>query len=117
MISIVVTIPQKSLPKVEQEEQEVASILVDDPNSGVEYFWEMGVLPEKNPDRIYFLWDKAVRAYHNVRHVEVDGIGQFRYGRIWMAPQIIEVDPPIPMNPFRGFRYFNPPPTREVSET
>lgn len=104
---IVVTIPKDRLADVEQEEQRVQRA-IDRGETGWRYFWAMGRLPKKLPRRVYFVWDGAVRAYHEVmffgdsQGVSIDG----RDDRIWLRPEIHEIVP-IPMRGFQGFRYFN----------
>ena len=68
----------------------------------------MGRLPKKKPRRVYFLWNNAVRAYHEVLFMEGGDIGFINGNitRIWLKPEIHEITP-IPMEPFRGFRYFH----------
>ena len=88
---IVVTIPKLRLREVEAEEQAN--------KQGLGYYWEMGRLPREQPRRIYFVWDDAVRAYHDVTGMDHSS------GRILMRPEIHHVTP-IPMSGFRGFRYY-----------
>jgi hypothetical protein len=103
---IVVTIPKKRLASVEAEEQRVQRA-IERGQDGWRYFWKMGRLPKKKPRRVYFLWDGAVRAYHETLFMEGGDIGFINGNitRIWLRPKIHEISP-IPMSPFRGFRYF-----------
>lgn len=121
MRDIVVTIPAARLAAVEAEEADVARRLKRGEKAGWggwQFYWEMGRLPKEKPRRIYFLWDGAVRAYHDVLDMTDAGecIMEKHTGRerdrdraaIFMHPEIHEVEP-IPMQPFRGFRYFPEP--------
>lgn len=96
---IVVMIPKGKQREVEQEEawvsqQEAAG------NRDISYYWEMGRLPKVDPRRVYFVWDGAVRAFHEV--TKVDRMA----GRIYMKTEIHELKDPEPMGSFRGFRYY-----------
>ena len=118
MKDIVVTIPASRLAAVEEEEAAVFRKIKRGEKAGLggwQFYWEMGRLPKELPRRIYFLWNGAVRAYHDCLSMVDADEGRFeRYaGRdrdcdraaIYMHPTIHEIEP-IPMNPFRGFRYF-----------
>jgi 2'-5' RNA ligase len=95
---IIVTIPRKDIKKIEAEEQDVATREANG-ETNINYYWEMGKVPKQQPNRIYFVWDNAIRAYHDVIGMEPN--------RILMSTKINEVNPPIPMSGFRGYRYFN----------
>lgn len=97
MRSIVVTIPKTKIAEVEAEEVDVARRMASG-EEDIVYYWKMGRLPKERPNRIYFAWDGAVRAYHDVVMVAFD--------RLYMAPQIHTLKEPVPMESFRGFRYF-----------
>lgn len=115
---IVVTIPASRLAAVEEEERRVFAKLSHGAHAGVggwQFYWSMSRLPKGQPRRIYFLWHGAVRAWHEVLSM-VPGdwsiaehyVGEERdqsRAAIFMHPQIHSIDP-IPMAPFRGFRYF-----------
>jgi hypothetical protein len=94
---IVVTIPKAKQAEIEAEEADVARRLGEG-ETDIGYFWAMGRLPKEQPRRIYFAWEGAVRAYH-----EVTGMGD---GKIFMRPEIHELPSPRKMESFRGFRYF-----------
>lgn len=96
---IAVTIPRSRMQEIEQEEIDVANRQTAG-ETGIEYYWQMGRLPKVCPKRIYFVWDNAVRAYHDVIKMST---GE---KRIYMQPQIHEIDP-VPMKAFRGFRYYD----------
>lgn len=110
-----VTIPAARMGAVEREEARVDRAIARAPDgrgyegAGWRYFWSMGRLPKTRPARVYFLWDGAVRAYHEVLFME-GGDGDYFTGasspRIWMRPEIRRIKP-VPMRPFRGFRYFD----------
>lgn len=101
---IAVTIPRSRISQVEMEEAEMARVPALG-RSNYSYYWEMGRLPKEMPRRIYFLWEGAVRAYHDVLHMFPGSEGNT--GKIYMTLDIHPVDPPVPMQSFRGFRYFN----------
>jgi inorganic pyrophosphatase-like protein/2'-5' RNA ligase superfamily protein len=101
---IVVSIPAAKRKEIEAEEADVAAREARG-EQGITYYWEMGRLPKAQPRRIYFAWDGAVRAYHDV-------VGMSD-GRIHMATAIHDV-PPVPMESFRGFRYFEAPDSRSA---
>ena len=97
---IVVTIPKAKLKEVEQEEADVARRLAAG-ETNIVYYWTMGQMPKSQPNRIYFAWDGAVRAYHQVVSLDREA------GRVYMDPKIHEVAPE-PIQAFRGFRYYTP---------
>ena len=105
---IVVCIPKGSLADIEQEEREVAERCAKG-EQGIEYWWKMGKLPVRNPERIYFCWEvdgvDAIRAWHKITRIEREE------KRIYMAPDINPITPALPMFRFRGFRYMMPPAT------
>lgn len=96
--SIVVTIPRGKLAEVEAEEADVAR-RSGGGETGITYYWQMGRVPKVQPKRIYFLWDGAVRAYHDVVGMKSDCV--------LMSTTIHTLPTPIPMGSFRGFRYFD----------
>lgn len=96
---IVVTIPKARLAEVEAEEAQVAERLAKG-ETDINYYWQMGRLPKECPRRIYFAWDGAVRAYHDVTGMDK---GQ---KRIYMSPSINNLSEPDPIASFRGFRYY-----------
>lgn len=112
---IVVTIPAARLAAVEAEEREVA-VRQRRGETCWQYFWEMGRLPKDRIRRAYFVWDGAVRAWHDVvGSVPAEGGGLALYaGRerdmsraaLYLHPEIHAIEP-IPMASFRGFRYFD----------
>ena len=94
---IVVCIPKSKAAEIADEEQDVARREADG-ETDINYYWALGRLPKSEPKRIYFLWDAAVRSYHEVTGIDREA------GRIYMATKETHIDP-IPMKPFRGFRY------------
>lgn len=101
---IVVTIPKARMAVVEQEEREMAERLAGgDTTRG--YFWEMGRVPKETPRRMYFVWDNAVRAYHEATEIQRSTSRYLRH-KIMLRPEIHEIDP-IPYPSFRGYRYFD----------
>ena len=110
-MDIIVTIPRKRQVQVEAEEAEVARRLAAG-EKGLAYFWCTSRRPARLDvgDRVYFLWDCAVRAWH-----EVTGFGDdltcdltgipYLGCCIVLAPEIHDLRPVHHMPPFRGFRY------------
>lgn len=94
---IVVTIPASKLAEVDAEERDVAR-MASEGKTDVLFYWQMGRLPKEQPRRVYFVWNEAVRAYHDVAHMDRE------QGCIFLYTQIHEIQP-IPMKGFRGFRY------------
>ena len=110
-MDIIVTIPRTRQAEVEAEEAEVARRLAAG-EKGLANFWCTRVWPRKLEagDRVYFLWDCAVRAWHEVTGFD-EGLScdltgnSFRGCCIVMKPEIHELSPVRIMPPFRGFRY------------
>ena len=100
-MNIVVTIPKSKLSEVEKEEEEVA-IQIANGEKNIFYYWTVGTLPKQCPSRIYFIWNGAVRAYHEVTQTVTD----FPRNKIYMKPEIHNLKTPIPMKGFQGWRYF-----------
>jgi hypothetical protein len=95
---IIVTIPKSKLAEVEAEEADVERRLAaGEAEDLLLYYWQMGRVPKNPIRRIYFVWDNAIRAYHEVLSVEEP--------RIWMKAKIHPIEP-IPMKGFRGYRYY-----------
>lgn len=97
-MNIVVTIPKAKLREIEAEEADVARRETNG-ETNICYYWQMSRVPRIQPNRIYFVWGNAIRAYHDVIGMEP--------GKIFMATKINELDKPIPMISFRGYRYFD----------
>lgn len=102
MSDIMVTIPKTRLKQVEQEEREVAEGLAR--GEKWTYHWDMGRLPAEieKGDRVYFVWNGAVRAWHKV--IEIEPPWTDNGCRLWLDPVIHKIEP-VPMMGFRGFRY------------
>jgi hypothetical protein len=101
-MNIIVTIPKNKLAEVEAEEKEVA-IQIANGEKNIFYYWTVGTLPKQCPDRIYFVWNGSVRAYHEVTQTVTD----FPRNKIYMKPEIHNLKTPIPMKGFQGWRYFD----------
>lgn len=101
-LAIVVTIPKSRLADVEAEERYVAQELAA--GRQMYYWWSMPRLPRRRSEvtRCYFVWGGAVRAWHAVIGWQDE---PHRVRKVLLDPQIHPVDPPVPMAPFRGFRY------------
>lgn len=96
-VDIVVTVPKSRQQEVAKEEQEVAERLKNG-EKNVFYYWQMSRMPKRQPRRIYFVEDGAIRSYHEVISMEAD--------KIWMSPEIHAITP-IPMKGFQGYRWFD----------
>lgn len=94
---IVVTIPKAKRSEIEAEEADVSRREAVG-EKGISYYWAMKRLPKERPRRIYFVWDDAVRAYHDVIGMED--------GKIYMSTKINQLEEPVPMKSFMGYRYF-----------
>ena len=98
---VVVCIPERLRAAVEAEEREVASRVAAG-ETDITYYWTMRIPrcwvedPATLPRRIYFVWQGAIRAFHEVVGAATD--------RVIMSHQIHEVEA-VPMRPFRGWRY------------
>ena len=78
--------------------------------------WEGGVLEYRDCERLYFVWDGAVRAWHQIMGwVDEDGTVEdgppFYHGGQIPGPAVLFtaehhlLESPIPMKGFQGFRY------------
>lgn len=97
-MDIVVTIPKARQDEIEAEEADVARREAAG-ELDISYYWEMTRLPKEEPARVYFVWDRAIRAYHHVTYMDRE------HGRIYMTTKINMIDQPIEMKGFQGFRY------------
>lgn len=106
MIDIVVTIPKSRQKAIEAEEVDVARRIAAG-EKGITYYWEMGRMPRCKPDRLYFVWDGAIRAWHDVLDMwsPIRHLSSSRAGRLILDPVIHMLSVPIPSLSFRGFRY------------
>lgn len=110
-MDIIVSIPASKLAEIEAEEAYVERLRQQ--GSSVNYFWKIGRAPRRLHigDRCYFLWENAVRAWHEVVDFGYDMkciiTGTVYPGfSVVLDSEIHEIEP-IPMKPFRGFRYFD----------
>lgn len=101
MTAILVTIPKSRLEAVEQEEADVAKRIANG-EQGISYYWTLSSAPKNTPEQIWFLWNGAVRAYHDVISIE-----KGNPVKLYMKPEIHMLDKPIPMKGFQGWRYFD----------
>jgi hypothetical protein len=97
-MNIVVTIPKSKLAEVEAEEKQVVQWIAEG-KTNIVYYWTMAKLPKHNPTRIYFVWNNAIRAYHEVLYLANN--------RVYMRTEIHNLKTPIPMQGFRGWKYFD----------
>ena len=95
---IIVTVPKSRLAEVTAEEEDVARREAAG-ETDICYYWQMSRLPKECPERIYFVWNGAMRAFHEVISMARDE------GRIYMKTRIHDIEP-VPMKGFQGFRYF-----------
>jgi hypothetical protein len=101
-MNIIVTIPKNKLAEVEAEEREVAERIIKGERN-IYYYWTLATLPKECPSRIYFVWNGAIRAYHEV----IQTVTDFPKNKIYMKPEIHDLKTPIPMKGFQGWRYFD----------
>ncbi len=97
-MDIVVTIPKTRQAEIEAEEADVARREAAG-EKYITYYWEMKRLPAQYPERVYFVWDGAIRAYHRVLAMSREE------NRIYLSTKIHTLAVPIPMKGFQGFRY------------
>jgi hypothetical protein len=99
-LSIVVTIPKNRINQVEAEEADVARRM-EAGEKDIIYWWSIPTEPVNRVERIYFVWDGAVRAWHEIIEINHEnGV------RVYMKPEIHTLKDPIPMKGFQGWRYF-----------
>jgi len=99
-LNIVVTIPKERVKQVEAEETEVAK-RIKTGEKDIVYWWSIPSEPVKRVERIYFVWNGAIRAWH-----EIIEIIHETSVRVYMKPEIHMLKEPIPMKGFRGWQYF-----------
>lgn len=110
-LAIAVTVPSDRLDEVASEERELEKRLAKNPAERRQwsYWWSLPQMPadDKRPRirRIYFAWQGAIRAWHEVLGFEYGPGGK---PRVQMTTTIHKVSPPVPMKGFRGFRYVDP---------
>ena len=99
-LDIIVTIPKNRLQQVEAEEAEVAK-RIKAGERDIVYWWSIPSEPVERVERIYFVWNGAVRAWHEIIEIEhLDDV------RVYMKPEIHMLKKPMPMRGFRGWQYF-----------
>ncbi len=112
-MDIVVTIPKNKLKEVMEEESYIKSLSKEE-KERYTYYWTTSRLPKEKPNRIYFVWDNAIRAFHYCTNM-VDAGYDFSETfppRDYTKPCFLldtiihEVEPIIKMKSFRGWRYF-----------
>lgn len=101
MTAIVVCIPRTKQAEVEREEVDVARRIAAG-ERGITYYWTLSRVPRQSVERVYFLWNGSIRAYHRCLDVLRSP------PRAILDPQIVELPEPVPMRSFRGFRYWTP---------
>lgn len=97
---IVVCIPKSRIAQVEEEEKQV-QLAVKKGLKPPTYYWTVHRLPKQQPRRIYFCWNGAIQAYH-----DVVGMVNQPDARILMDHRIHNIQP-IKTDSFRGWRYYN----------
>lgn len=96
---IIVCIPASRLAQVEDEEQEVARQVAAG-HKAATYYWTVHALPKMQPCRVYFVWDGAVRAYH-------DCVGMISQpSPRLLLDHCIHAVRTEPVESFRGWRYY-----------
>lgn len=113
-MNIVVTIPKSRQAEIEEEESKLQARIAAG-EEGLSYFWAMSRRPKelRVGDRMYFIWDGAMRAFHRVigfnENLKCETTGrQYRGCCVMLDPRIHEIVP-IPMKGFQGFRYHTAP--------
>ena len=113
-MNVIVTIPKDRLADVEREEKELKRRMLSG-ETGVSYFWALARRPKelRIGDRMYFVWDGAVRAYHYVtgfnEDMTCDTTGRKYKGCCVLLDPIIHEIVPITLKGFRGYQYFTAP--------
>lgn len=104
-MDIVVTIPKNRLADVTFEEKRVADGVAR--GETWSYFWTLPTVPRKveTGDRLYFVWDGAVRAWHEIE--AIDERWEDESVKVWMKAEIHTLKTPLLMKGFQGFRYFH----------
>jgi hypothetical protein len=112
-MNIVVTIPKDRLADVEREEADLKKRLAAGENAF--YFWALARWPKqlRVGDRMYFVWDGAVRAFHYVTGFKNDMTCEttgrkYKGCCVLLDPAIHEIVPFV-MKGFRGYQYFTAP--------
>ncbi|MBD3407297.1 MAG: DUF1489 family protein [Candidatus Lokiarchaeota archaeon] len=105
-----VTIPNNKLDDIQKEEEKVADAIKN--GKSINYFWCVSKRPKNLHigDKVYFIWNKAMRGYHKVvgfdTNMKCTTTGnQYKGCCIILDPIFHDIEYPIPMNGFRGFRY------------
>lgn len=110
-MNILVAIPNHRLEEIEAEEKDLERRLRSGEKE-LAYFWSLPRRPKdlEIGDRVYFIWNKAIRAWHKVIGFKNDMSCNYS-GRKWFGfcvildPTIHHIDP-IPHSGFRSFRYY-----------
>ncbi len=66
-------------------------------------YWRLPQVPARPVDRVYFVWDGAVRAWRKVLGFE----GEYE-GAIVMLDSEHHTIEPLPMKSFQGYHWFEP---------
>jgi hypothetical protein len=112
IVHVVVTIPRDAQDRVEAEERELERKLATG-EQDLCYFWALSRRPVKLRigERMYFLWDGAIRAWHKVIGFDSDMLcdhSRIQYNGVCVLldPEIHHLSVVIHKAPFRGFQYF-----------
>lgn len=105
-----VTFPRNKLKDLDNEEREIRKVLSHGDN--INYFWCLSQKPKNLNigDKVYFIWNSKMRGYHivvgfgNDMKCTTTGI-QYEGYCIILDTQFHELEEPVTMNGFRGFRY------------
>ena len=110
-MDIVVTIPMSRLGDIIDEEKKVAEAQAR--GEDIHFFWEVSRKPKKLEvgDRVYFVWHKAVRSWHEVTGFDENKVCTTTGRRYKGCCIMLDVEEneikPIPMKGFQGYRYAN----------
>jgi len=111
-MDIVVTIPKSRLAEVNAEERDL-ELRRRSGEKDLIYFWKVAKKPAKlvKGDRVYFLWDGAVRAWHKVigfgENMTCQHTGRRYEGTCILLDPDVQKIKPIRMKGFRGYQYFS----------
>jgi N12 class adenine-specific DNA methylase len=96
-------IPRDQIAEVEQEERDVAArIAAGESEDSLRFYWRVPSIPKELPRRLYFGWDDAIRAWHDVAGAEtVAGASGAPEHRLLLRVQVNSVEP-VPARPRRG---------------
>ena len=92
--AIVVTVPKCELGYVLQEKFTFTGTI----------YWRLPRIPAHPVERVYFVWDGAVRAWRDVLRFD---LADPETPLVWLTSEHHKIDP-LPMPSFQGYRWFEP---------